>query len=177
MLDTTERQERIRLLFQYYADELYSYVQCLAPREIDPKDIVQDTFVRAFLNLHRLRDETLARAWLYRITRNLLFDELRRRRIEVTCFQRLPKQAMVHTPDTSLEIYDAIRSLPLHYQHVLYLRFVQDFALQEIASILHKTPVSVRVTLHRARNALTLELEFTIQSPYQSSASKGDVKQ
>lgn len=154
----TDRHEKTRILFEQYADELHRYVRCLAPTEIDPKDIVQETFIHAYKSLHQLRSDELARAWLYRIARNTLYDVMRKRQREIQYMKFQHRESGAVGMESSLEVLDALKSLPLNYQQVLYLHSLKGFSAQEVAEILGKTSVSIRVTIHRAKKALADKL-------------------
>jgi RNA polymerase sigma-70 factor, ECF subfamily len=169
----TDRHEVIRLLFEQYAGELYRYIQCSAPSDIDPQDVVQETFIRAFKSLHQLRNNSMARAWLYRIARNYLYDLLRKRRLEIRQMQFEPSESSTGGIESSLEILDAMKSLPIHYQQVLYLHAVKEFSVQEVAEVLSKTPVSIRVMLHRARKSLAIQLGLNASTDCPSKGGTG----
>lgn len=168
----TDRHERTRLLFERHADELYRYIRSLAPTDIDPKDVVQETFI-AYNSLHQLKSDALARAWLYRIARNYLYDLMRKRQTEIRNMQFLPREGPSRL-ESSLEVLDALKSLPLNYQQILYLHALKGFSAQEVAEILGKTAVSVRVTIHRAKKALAANLGLGEPSDnFHVSTSKG----
>ncbi|KPV43164.1 RNA polymerase sigma factor [Alicyclobacillus ferrooxydans] len=168
----TDRHERTRLLFERHADELYRYIRCLAPTDIDPKDVVQETFIRAYKSLDQLRSDGLARAWLYRIARNYLYDLMRKRQIEIHNMQFLPRGGPSGL-ESSLEVLDALKSLPLNYQQVLYLHSLKGFSVQEVAESLGKSAVAIRVSLHRAKKALAAKLDFVEANDSFTSTRKG----
>lgn len=155
-----QREDKVRVLFERYAGELFRFVQSMAPGDIDAKDVVQETFIRAFQSLDQLRNEEMARAWLYKIARNILYDLIRKRGVELRSLGLQPRESSGDGVGSSIEVLDAMKSLPIPYQQVLYLRAVKDFTISEIATILAKTQASVRVTLHRAKKALAAQLEF-----------------
>ncbi|MBX6353217.1 MAG: sigma-70 family RNA polymerase sigma factor [Thermoflavifilum sp.] len=157
MMDLGDRGEVLRKWFEQYADELCRYVRFIAPADVDPRDVVQDVFVRAFQAMHGLQRPEWARAWLYRIARNVVYDELRRRRTAA-------RHAMWFGPqtesgmDSCVELWDAIRRLTEMQQQVLYLHAVEGLSTAEMAYALGRSATSVRVTLMRARRALAKEL-------------------
>jgi len=65
----------IRRLYSDHAQALHSYVQRFCPDQASADDIVQETFIRAWRHLPRLRaDGRPIRPWLFRVARNLLTD-------------------------------------------------------------------------------------------------------
>src|SRR5688572_25534134 len=69
LLDSLVRQHR---------SELVAFVRRRAGHLVDPDDVVQQAVVRALARVDQLRDAAHGRAWLFRIVRNVLIDELRR---------------------------------------------------------------------------------------------------
>jgi RNA polymerase sigma-70 factor (ECF subfamily) len=150
---SSNRQEGIHALFEQHADELYRYIEYLSPAGIDAKDVVQDVFLRAYQSWHQLKDASLARAWLYRIARNRLYDLMRRQKLE----QKHAAKELVADEvqfsvsfEETLAILDSFKSLADNHQQVLYLT-IRGFSTEEIAHIMNRTTVATRVLLHRAR--------------------------
>lgn len=174
--ESTDAHNRIRWLYDSNVEELYRYVQSLVPPAVEAREIVQDTFVRAFESLHQLRDDGMARAWLFRIARNVTLETLRNYRAELTYLHHLPKVTSADGPNSLLQVHDAMKLLPLHFQHVLYLRIVRNFTLREIASVLRSTPVAVRILLFRARRALMVQMRGWSQPDYYPESPEGDME-
>jgi len=61
-----------------YGDKIYTFAFRLTGNADDAADLVQDVFERVYRNLHRYQPGTFD-GWLYRITRNLFLDRVRRR--------------------------------------------------------------------------------------------------
>src|SRR5689334_22378953 len=68
-----------------HQDAIYRHARGLGLDHDTSLDVVQDAFVKAFDRLDDCRDGANYRAWLFRICRNLCFDELRnvRRRLSI----------------------------------------------------------------------------------------------
>jgi RNA polymerase sigma-70 factor, ECF subfamily len=65
----------IRQLYSHHAQALHGYVRRFCPDRASADDIVQETFIRAWRHLPRLRaGDRPVRPWLYRVARNLLTD-------------------------------------------------------------------------------------------------------
>jgi RNA polymerase sigma-70 factor, ECF subfamily len=64
----------IRQLYFDHAEALFSYVRRFCRDQASADDIVQETFIRAWRHLPRLRDGRPIRPWLFRVARNLLTD-------------------------------------------------------------------------------------------------------
>lgn len=73
------RMERFERYLEQFRRPIFSYVFRLVNDEGAAEDIAQETFVRLYQELDRIRDET-ASAWLYRVARNLVTDYIRKKR-------------------------------------------------------------------------------------------------
>jgi RNA polymerase sigma-70 factor (ECF subfamily) len=162
--------------FQAHRQFLWALCYRMTGSAADADDLVQDTFVRA---IERppvdMRDGW--RAWLSRVATNLAIDALRRRKRREYIGPWLP--APVDTGDeasppahevASAEVsterrYDLIESVSVAFllalEHltprqraVLILRDVFDYTVQETAKALDLTQANVKVTHHRARQAM-----------------------
>ncbi len=73
------RMERFERYLNQFRRPIYSYVLRLINDEGNAEDIAQETFVRLYQELDRIREET-ASAWLYRVARNLVTDFIRKKK-------------------------------------------------------------------------------------------------
>ncbi len=127
----------------------------VGPSEAD--DLLQDTFVTAWLRLPDLRDETSFGPWLQSIARSKAIDLLRGRRATVPLPETLVAAARL--PLEAAEVLRALQRLPAHLGEPLTMRLVEGMTGPEIADATGLTHGSVRVTLHRAMKRLRDDLE------------------
>ena len=115
--------------------------------------MVQQAAVRALANADQLRDSTRGRAWLFRIARNVLADELRA--IGLPAPAELPERATEAEPgDTCRCALGLARSLKPEYRAILERVVLEEKPVTELAAELGVTPNNAMVRLHRARRAL-----------------------
>ncbi|MCF8567315.1 RNA polymerase sigma factor [Alicyclobacillus tolerans] len=149
----------VEQLFHLYASDVYRFARYLAPADVDAKDVVQEVFLRAFRGWN---DQGISnpKAWLLQITRNYVFDLLRKKRVE-------SKYQEKHKPDLSrvsvslntlIELEDAVLHLKLDYRQVFILRCVHDLSVEETAEILGWSEAKVKTSLHRAIKELRIAL-------------------
>lgn len=144
----------------------------LRPYRLDEMkdDLVQETFYKAFKNLHTFRDEDAAfSTWLYTIAKNTVLSELRRsRNNEIYIDDKLVMSLVSHDPIPDQEILrlekvwavrEAINKLPDTQRSALVLREYEELDYKEIAKLLGLTVSSVKSLLFRARNSLRSQLE------------------
>lgn len=144
----------------------YNLARWLVGNAHDAEDVVQESFIKAFRAVDRLRAES-ARAWLLTIVRNTALNHMRERpkgEVDWDAGQPEPVDRSAG-PETSLlqqerreRVRSAIERLPVDYRAPLILREIESLSYKEIAWIL-KIPIgTVMSRLSRARNLLLQEL-------------------
>ena len=134
--------------------------------DVDAEDIAQQVFIRVWNSASRYEPSAKFTTWLFTIVRNLVFNEMRRRkRHPVQPLEReeddRPFQTEDHqaqSPATALldaemhaAIQAAIDSLPEVQRMAVVLRRYQDVSYEEIAAILNLSVPAVKSVLFRAR--------------------------
>jgi RNA polymerase sigma-70 factor, ECF subfamily len=158
-----------------HIDGLYSYALVLTRNHAEAEDLVQETYVRAIPAVKRLRPDSNMKAWLFRILRNIWFNQLRKRRSDP---QIVPPDMeggsvdnLVYAGKDSYEIYAskltvqrvraAIDQLSLEFREVILLREFEELSYQEIANLLECPTGTVMSRLARARSRLRVLLSPT----------------
>lgn len=139
----------------------------------DVEDIAQQVFIRVWKSAHRYVPRAKFTTWLLKITRNLVFNELRRakRRAQVPLqsepgAEEIPlKDETNPAPDASLleeelqrAIEEAIMQLPESQRMALVLRRYEQLSYEEIAEVLDLSVPAVKSVLFRARTELRSRL-------------------
>lgn len=132
-------------------------------REDVALDLTQETFVKAFQNLHRYDPVRPFSTWIFSIASNLAKDHLRKvtRVAEVPLEEELEVESDCRRPDHRLDaselgraIEESIAALPLNYREPLVLRHTAGLSIEEIAQVLGVTEAVVKTRLFRARAKL-----------------------
>jgi RNA polymerase sigma-70 factor (ECF subfamily) len=139
----------------------------------DVEDIAQQVFIRVWKSARRYVPRAKFTTWLLKITRNLVFNELRRskRRAQVPLqsepgAEEIPlKDETNPAPDASLledelqrAIEEAIMQLPESQRMALVLRRYEQLSYEEIAEVLYLSVPAVKSVLFRARTELRSRL-------------------
>ena len=145
----------------------------------DAEDIAQQVFVRVWKNAKRYEPRAKFTTWLLKITRNLVFNELRRRsrhpqvplQAESEEEERPLKDEHAVAPDASLlehelqEAVDAaIANLPETQRMAVILRRYEELSYEEIAESLDQSVSAVKSLLFRARTELRQSLKRYLSS-------------
>lgn len=128
--------------------------------EADARDVVQEAFVSAWVNLPRLRDANRFDAWLNRILINRCRDVLRRRRrsreVALDPTAHLPAPDLNGDLDT---LNSAFERLAVEQRQLLVLHHLHRQTVAEIARALGVPEGTVKWRLHAARRSLERALE------------------
>src|SRR4051812_8241485 len=140
----------------------------------DVEDIAQQVFIRVWKSAHRYVPRAKFTTWLLKITRNLVFNELRRRKrhtlsplqSEADGEEMQLKDERGQTPDESLleaelqrAIQSAIEELPETQRMAVILRRYEELSYEEIAEVLDQSIPAVKSLLFRARTELRERLK------------------
>jgi RNA polymerase sigma-70 factor, ECF subfamily len=150
-------------------DDTYSLALRLVGNAEDAKDVVQDTYLRAFRALARFRGDAHIGTWLFRITSNCASTLVtRRRKAETDSLNEndaVPDERTSHNPSAQSEandlrahIIDALGHLPEKLRAVIVLRDIYDLSHETIAKKLDISETAAKVRLHRARQKLKEQL-------------------
>lgn len=158
--------EAFEQLYKEYSDKVFSYIFLLVNNTEVAEDLTQDTFIKAYRNMDQFNGESHVFTWIFRISRNVTIDYLRKKRL--LKFFSIEKYQFESDLQTPLEIvmkgermtllYEAIRNLKLSYQEVLILRKIKELSIKETAEILNWNENRVKITTSRAIAALKKEL-------------------
>ncbi len=140
----------------------------------DVEDIAQQVFIRIWKSAPRYKHRAKFTTWLLKITRNLVFNELRRTKRHPhlplqpadPAAEELPiKDETIPAPDASLlesELQHAIESailrLPETQRMALVLRRYEELSYEEIAEVLDLSVPAIKSLLFRARTELRARL-------------------
>jgi RNA polymerase sigma-70 factor, ECF subfamily len=172
--DTALRFEATALPF---ADALYNKALYLTGAPEDARDLVQETYLRAYRTFSRFKEGTNCKAWLFTILYSIFTNRYRRaqREPETVSLESLARSfhdslasdewpanfAILSSSQTEWqepEVREALRKLPESFYSAILLVDVEGFTYEEAAMILACPLGTVRSRLFRARRMLFLEL-------------------
>jgi len=151
-------------LVERYAIRLLRFLHRQTNNLHDAEDLVQDTFVRAYANIDRYRSTYKFSTWLFTIARNLACSRLRRQHRSKPVLQAKPvgpgPREKIVQKETRQSLWATAQTLSANQYDALWLRYAEDMPIKEIAEVMGKSQVSVKVTLCRARTRLAERLQI-----------------
>ncbi len=151
--------DHFRLLVQRYQRPLFSFLVSRLGNYTEAEEAAQESFVRAFLSLRKLRQPESFYGWLLGIASRVLKEQFRaseRRQRDRALAESLLNEPTDPEPDYPLE--QAMAALPESYRQVLLLRYYEGLSCQEVAQRLGMPLGTVTKTLSRAYALLRQEL-------------------
>jgi RNA polymerase sigma-70 factor (ECF subfamily) len=169
--------DALRELIEAHQQRIIGTVAKMLGDESDAEDVAQQVFIRVWKSAGRYEPTAKFTTWLYKITRNLVFNELRRRKRHTATSLDRPlgpdddspliqaADTSVKSPDTALlddemqaAIQSAIDSLPETQRMAIILRRYDDVSYEEIGEILELSVPAVKSVIFRARTELREKL-------------------
>lgn len=145
-------------LLESYHSVVFSYAYRLSGNAAAAEDVSQEVFVRAFRNLHQLRDEKAMRGWLLVITRNEFARWCKKfappANLENQDFRESPVELGSEAVDRAEWVQKALGQLPAEYRLVVNMFYFEQLSYAEIAEALSVPMGTVMSRLNRGRTHL-----------------------
>ena len=157
------RRARFRELAQAYGSDLFRFAMWICGDEALARDLVQETYLRAWKALDKLQDANAARSWLITILRREYARTFERKVPQFTDIDStVVADEREPEPDDRMEIgmlRRSISELAPRYREPLLLQVVMGYSCDEIATELGVTKSAVMTQLFRAREQLKSKLQ------------------
>jgi len=169
MLESGKKEQLFTGLYNQNFSYVYSYVFArTAGNGQLTEDIVQETFVAAWLSLDRFDNKSSFRTWLCSISKNKLREYYRsaihREKIELPYNDDLAEhpssfnlEKIVFDNETRLIVLEALNGMTPLYRYALIMKYMDGLKVKEIAKALHKSAKAVDGVLQRAKAAFEKE--------------------
>lgn len=161
-------QDAYRLLVRRYGDVLHGHALRMTGSHDAAADLVQRAFVKGYRKLGTCRDPEKVGAWLFRILANLCRDWVRSPRREDLRLNAFPDILPGADPDPSeaaaraevrQRLREAVERLTPEQREAFVLKHVEGLSYEEIAAAMELSVASLKMRVHRAREALRGLLE------------------
>ena len=163
-------RDMFEVIVRRYNTQLYRIGMAYLRDHAQSEDAMQNTYLKAFLNLRRFHGNSAFATWLTRIMINECLMILRSKkrfimetiddnesRSEIEDFA-LPAAEVVSRHDIKTILEQTIQLLPRVHRAVYLMRDVQQLSTAETAKCLGMSAANVKVSLHRAREGMKAEL-------------------
>lgn len=154
--------DALKTVYEAYSQKMRNACIRITQEDEDTvDDLVQESFIRAYYSLEKLKDASKFGEWVVAITKNVSLRYLeRKRKIQVLPFSEIGDGFDVessYTSDSKLEekeLFELIDKLPSGYRNVFRMAVIDGFSHKEIAEKLGIEPHSSSSQLTRAKGLL-----------------------
>ena len=173
-------RESFAELVERFGIRLFKFLRYKTNNLQDAEDLVQESFVRAYENIQRYRSSWKFSTWLFTIAARLAYSHFRRSRSFQTVgyFESSDPEPvqMVAEKETRQSLWALARCLSMNQYQALWLKYGQDMSIKEIAMVLRKSQVNVKVLLYRARINLAKRLQnVDVENEVQVNTSSKEI--
>ena len=153
----TKDPEAYREIMARYQDKLMRYANYLARNDMEAADIVQNSFIKAFINLNGFDSKKKFSSWIYRIVHNEAINALAKRKHELPMPENMDfeDKKNIEMNFTKEEVRAMVRGclsqIPPLYAEPLSLFFHEEKSYEEISDILRLPIGTVGTRINRAK--------------------------
>jgi RNA polymerase sigma-70 factor (ECF subfamily) len=148
-------------LYKLYSKSMYNIAMRILNHEEEAADVLQESFLDAFLRMGDFRQESSFGWWIKQIVINKSLSQVRKRRTEIIPLDGRVEDIPDECPEDNEEIEyqvnqvkEAMLVLPEHYRIILSLFLLEGYDHEEIAHILKITETTSRSQVLRAKRKL-----------------------
>ena len=152
-------RDSFALLVEQFGERILNFLLQLVGNRHDAEDLTQETFLKAYQNIHRFDPAYTFSTWLFTIAKRTAFSHFRAAKVRQTPVEepdvewRDPAVALAEKDETQ-SLRAVARRLKSSQYEALWLAYGEGFSIAETARVMHTNQLRVRVLLHRGRAQL-----------------------
>lgn len=157
MLAQPEKQrEAFGIIVRQYSEQLYWKIRNIVQDHDDANDVLQNTFMKAWMALGDFQSKSKISTWLYRIAVNESLDHLRRQKTKVSADEdisvanRLLADQYFNGDETQALLQQAIAKLPDVQRTVFTLRYYDNMKYSEMSRVMNTSEGALKASYHIA---------------------------
>jgi len=156
----TKDQESYRELVKRFQSKLLRYAFYLTGDEYKAADVVQDSFIKAFVNLNSFDLNKSFSTWIYRIVHNEAINAVKKYQKEISWYEKfdLPDSQDIelnfNQKELKQQVKKCLQEIPLNYREPISLMFLEEYDYKQISDILRIPIGTVGTRINRAKKML-----------------------
>ena len=161
--DKSQREKAFNTLVHEYQEILYWHIRRLVITHDDADDVLQNTFIKAWMALDEFRAESKISTWLFRIAINesLSFLEKKKRSTDIISGtddylrNQLLADPYFDGDETQALLLEAINQLPEKQKAVFNLKYFQEMKYEDMSQIMGTSIGALKASYHHAVKKIT----------------------
>ena len=162
-----------RDIVELYYDKLHRYLRYIGIKDKDEaEDVLQEVFIKAYININSYNTNLKFSSWLYRIAHNEAVNKWRKEKNHIRLENEEVRESLINNLieekyiDQSLDsayqerlVKQALQTLDSKYKDVLILYYLEEKSYEEIADVLKKPVGTIGTLLSRGKNQLRIRID------------------
>lgn len=172
---TLENQDYFLCIVKKYKEKLFRYIMRLTDiGQEDAEDVLQEVFIKAYVNLNNFNSDLKFSSWIYRIAHNQVISHYRKLKarpqgnsvpLEDLEYNKVLNIAADFDIKKNIDlellrksIFKILNGLDEKYREILILKFFEDMAYEEISDIIKRPIGTVASLMNKAKQEFNKEL-------------------
>ena len=154
-----QKNKAFKALISLYKERLYWHIRNIVKSHDDTDDVLQNTFIKVYKNIHNFKGDSKLFSWLYRIATNesITFINKNAKRLHVTseeiqqlAINNLASDVYFEGDAIQLKLQKAIATLPEKQRLVFNMKYFEDIKYKDMADILETSEGALKASYHIA---------------------------
>jgi len=167
VIEKTEEKSKVFEELMAWQEKVFLICLGFSRNKTDAQDLTQEVYLKVYRNIGTLKDLSLSKFWLFRITRNTCLDFIRKHRLNrLSSLEPDLEPKELRTPESQMIFQEQLRALKVSIQRlpkklrdVFILKEYGELSYQEIAEVLKIKEGTVPSRLTRARQAIMNQMK------------------
>ena len=157
--DPTLQKKAFGTVVSHYSEKIYWHIRKMVLSHDDSNDILQNTFIKAWMNIDTFRGEAKLSTWLYKISINECITFLNKQKMnsqlsiddaDASLLNKLESDEYFDGDDIQLKLQQAILTLPEKQRIVFNLRYYDEMPYEEMSEVMGTSVGALKASYHHA---------------------------
>ena len=166
--DSVKKNGAFKNLVEQYKEQLYWVIRKVLLNHDDTDDVLQNTFMKIYLNIDNFNQNSKLFTWMYRIAINesINFINKKSKQVGLSDSEYIEEEAKKLESDVyfdgnkaELKLQQTISTLPPKQRMIFSMRYFDEMPFKQISKILSTTEGALRASYHQAVKKIKNELE------------------
>jgi len=164
-----ESERAFRVLVNLYKERLYWHIRKIVLNHEDTDDILQNTFIKIYKNIHKFEEKSKLYTWMYRIATNesITFLNKKAKKKNITIeevkdqlIENLESDIYFEGNQIQILFQKAINTLPQKQQLVFNMKYFEDHTYENLSEILETSVGGLKSSYHLAVKKITAYIKL-----------------
>lgn len=155
----SKREQAFKVLISLYKERLYWHIRHIVKSHDDTDDVLQNTFIKIYKNIHNFKGDSKLFSWMYRIATNesITFINKNAKRLKTSneeaqqlAINNLTSDVYFEGDAIQLKLQEAIATLPEKQQLVFNMKYFEDIKYKDMSEILETSEGALKASYHIA---------------------------